>query len=287
MFLAVFSHSQLRNVMFNKLSEVISYYQRFILTGHIYQYRADNLLYFDRYDLKDIKRLHIRQYAKQRRLSVKYATINREIAFARAAINATTLDYEIPLNNPFKSIKFTEEDHIPNYLTIDQYNHLLSTALQTGNNNLHDFLVLLTMTGCRPKELLTLTWDNVYLDKKQFVVRNYFSKSKRTMYKYLNQTAYDVLKNKSETRIGTHVFTNPATGKAYTTFTKTFTRCKKRAGIDCTLYDLRHTYASWLVQSGVTIYTVKDLLGHEDIESTQRYAHLDYATLLNAVDKIG
>lgn len=273
--------------MFKKLSEVISYYQRFVLTNHLYQYRADNLLYFDRYDLKDIKRVHIRQYAKQRRLNVKYATINREISFARAAINSTSLDYEISLNNPFTAIKFTEEDHIPNYLTVDQYQKLLTSALQTGNNNLHDFIILLTMTGCRPKELLTLTWDNVHLDKRQFIVRNYFSKSKRTMYKYLNQTAYDVLKNKSDTRIGTHVFTNPATGKAYTTFTKTFTRCKKRAGIDCTLYDLRHTYASWLVQGGISIYTVKDLLGHEDIESTQRYAHLDYATLLNAVDKIG
>lgn len=273
--------------MFNKLSDVISYYQEYILTGDTYQYRANNLRYFDRYALKDIKRVHIRQYAKQRRLDVKYATINREISYARAAINSVNHDYEITLSNPFTSIKFTEEDHIPNYLTLDQYNRLLDAAQKSGNHNLHDFIRLLAMTGCRPKELLTLTWDNVHLDKKQFIVRNYFSKSKRTMYKYLNQTAFDVLKNKSDKKTGSHVFMNPKTGKPYTTFTKSFTRCKTKAGIKCTLYDLRHTYASWLVQGGVTIYTVKDLLGHEDIESTQRYAHLDYATLLNAVDKIG
>ena len=52
------------------------------------------------------------------------------------------------------------------------------------------------------------------------------------------------------------------------------------------MYDLRHTYASWLVQNGVGIYTVKDLLGHGDIESTMRYAHLDYSHLVNAVDLI-
>ena len=61
---------------------------------------------------------------------------------------------------------------------------------------------------------------------------------------------------------------------------------KKRAGVDCTMYDLRHTYASWLVQTGVGIYTVKDLLGHGDIDSTMRYAHLDYAHLVSAVDLI-
>lgn len=274
--------------MFNKLSDVISYYQRFVLTTHTYQYRSDNLAYFDRYALKDIKRVHIRQYAKQRRLQVKYATINREISFARAAINATSKDYEISLNNPFSSIKFVEQDHIPNYLTIDDYKKLLNAALLTENENLYHYIILLTMTGCRPKELLTLTWDNVHLEKRQFIVRNYFSKSKRTMYKYLNQTAFDVLKNKNNNQEpGGYVFTNPRTGKPYTTFSKSFNRCKKRAGINCTLYDLRHTYASWLVQDGVSIYTVKELLGHEDLESTQRYAHLDYSTLLKAVDRIG
>lgn len=52
------------------------------------------------------------------------------------------------------------------------------------------------------------------------------------------------------------------------------------------MYDLRHTYASWLVQKGVGIYTVKDLLGHGDIESTMRYAHLDYAQYVDAVSLI-
>ena len=58
------------------------------------------------------------------------------------------------------------------------------------------------MTGCRPQEVRTLEWDNVHFDKKQFIVRNCWSKSKKTLYKYLNQTALEVLERRSKNRIG-------------------------------------------------------------------------------------
>lgn len=270
--------------MFNKLSEVISYYQDYHLTKHKYQYRADNLRFFDAYDLKDLRKKDIKEYAQLRRVTVSNGTINREISFARAAINRVNEDYEIVLNNPFEKVRFVETDYIPNYLNRLEYERLLKAAVETGNHNLHDFIVLLTMTGCRPIELMTLKWSNVHLDKHQFIVRNYYSKSKRTMYKYLNSVAYDLLVNKS--RDGDYVFTSPITGDRYTTFTKTFARCKARAGVSCTMYDLRHTYASWLIQKGVGIYTIKDLLGHGDIDSTMRYAHLDYSQYVAAVSLI-
>ncbi|WP_333615129.1 tyrosine-type recombinase/integrase [Psychrobacter sp.] len=271
--------------MFNKLSQVIAYYQEYHLTKHKYQYRADSLGYFDTYNLSDLMKRHVKEYANIRRVDVSNATINRELSFARAAINCVNEDYELKINNPFEKIKFVEADYIPNYLNRSEYDRLLLAALDTDNHTLYDFIVLLTMTGCRPIEILTLQWSNVHIDKNQFIVRNAYSKSKRTMYKYLNNTARDILLKRREYG-GSHVFTNPATGKRYTTFTKTFARCKKRAGLNCTMYDLRHTYASWLVQKGVSIYTVKDLLGHGDIESTMRYAHLDYEQYVSAVDLI-
>lgn len=267
--------------MFNKLSEVIEYYQEYHLTENKYHYRAHNLRFFDAYNLKDMRKKDVKEYANFRRVTVSNATINREVSFARAAINRVNDDYDIKLNNPFEKVKFIETDYIANYLNRSQYERLLAAALDTGNNDLHDFIVLLTMTGCRPIELLTLSWSNVYLDKKQFIVRNHYSKSKRTMYKYLNDTAFNVLKNKAVT--GEYVFTNANTGDHIKSYSKGFQLCKKRAGINCTLYDLRHTYASWLIQKGVGIYTIKDLLGHGDIDSTMRYAHLDYAQYIDAV----
>lgn len=273
--------------MFNKLSQVIEYYQNYHLTKNKYQYRADNLLFFDVHDLSTLRKKHVKEYARFRRVTVSNSTINREISFARAAINRVIDDYEIALNNPFEKVRFTEDDYMANYLSRDQYNRLLSAALQTQNHDLHDFMILLTMTGCRPIELLTLEWSNVYLDKNQFVVRNFYSKSKRTMYKYLNNTSYASLLERQTQANGRYVFTNPRTGQRFKSFSKGFQLCKKRAGVKCTMYDLRHTYASWLIQNGVGIYTIKDLLGHGDIDSTMRYAHLDYSQYVDSLSLIG
>lgn len=64
--------------MFNLLSQVIEYYQEYHLTKNKYQYRADNLRFFDAYDLKDLRKKDVKQYAQLRRVHVSNATINRE-----------------------------------------------------------------------------------------------------------------------------------------------------------------------------------------------------------------
>lgn len=270
---------------FEKLSDCIAYYQQFHLSKHKYHNRASHLRYFDVYSLSDIKKVHIRQYQQKRLETVKNATINREISFAKASINAVNRDFELNMKNPFSDIKFTEDDTIPNFLGFSDVEKLLDSAKRVNDTHLYDYLALLVYTGARPIELLTLTWDNVYLDKRFYIVRNQWSKNKRTMYKYLNDTALEILANRKH--LGEYVFTNPKTGDRYYDFKNQFKTCKKLAGVNCRMYDLRHTYASWLVQKGVTIYTVKELLGHRDISSTERYAHLDYSTYCEALAKIG
>jgi integrase len=63
-------------------------------------------------------------------------------------------------------------------------------------------------------------------------------------------------------------------------------RAREVTGINCRWHDLRHTCASWLVQAGVPIYTVAELLGHSSTAVTQRYAHLAPQHLADAMEKL-
>ena len=52
------------------------------------------------------------------------------------------------------------------------------------------------------------------------------------------------------------------------------------------MHDLRHSFASFLVNAGQSLYTVSNLLGHTQIKTTQRYAHLSHDTLLDATNSV-
>jgi len=82
-----------------------------------------------------------------------------------------------------------------------------------------------------------------------------------------------------------HVFFDPATGKPYKEVKKSFATALRRAKIqDFHFHDLRHTFSSQLVMSGVDLVTVKELLGHADIKMTLRYAHLAPSHKVKAVE---
>jgi integrase len=78
---------------------------------------------------------------------------------------------------------------------------------------------------------------------------------------------------------------NRRTGKPLTTIHKVWERLREKAGLPhLRIHDLRHMYASFLVNSGRTLYEVQQILGHRDPVVTQRYAHLSSRALRDAAD---
>ena len=84
------------------------------------------------------------------------------------------------------------------------------------------------------------------------------------------------------------LFPNLDTGKPYTQIYYSWNTARKQAGLaDVRMHDLRHSFASFLVNSGRSLYEVQKLLGHANISTTERYAHLANETLTCAANAAG
>lgn len=265
---------------------ILDYYSRNGLyqSKHEYLDKFHHLMFFAGKEKINIDDIH--DYCSLRSLSgVKNSTINRELTIARGAINYYNKHNDDNIKNPFNGFNLFEADFIPRYLNIKECGLLLETCKQYSNPLFYVYIALLLNTGCRSGEMLTLQWDNVYLDDRYLIIRNSLSKNKKTVYKPLNNQSVKVLSELSQLDAG-YVFLNTRTQDRYKSFRKAWLWTKDRTGLDCRIHDLRHTFASLLVSSGVPLYHVSQLLGHSDTRITQRYAHLSPDNLLDVVQSL-
>ena len=115
------------------------------------------------------------------------------------------------------------------------------------------------------------------------------TKSGKIRHVPLSNGAMEVLEKLKLNLIGgpikeTPIFPNLRTVKPYVNFYYSWDNARKRAGLkDFRIHDLRHSFASSLVNAGRSLYEVQELLGHADIKTTSRYSHLSRERLIEAV----
>ena len=167
----------------------------------------------------------------------------------------------------------------------DELDRLL-TVLRTDSNRPVCLIALfLLSTGARLNEALTAQWQHVDREHRVWRIPASNSKSKKVRSAPLNDSAIEVLDQLDTEKSFEHLFINRKTGKPYTTIYKIWTRLRKDAGLPhLRIHDLRHQYASFLVNSGRTLYEVQQILGHSDPTVTQRYAHLSTKALQDAAN---
>ncbi len=138
------------------------------------------------------------------------------------------------------------------------------------NGHLRPIVQIALNTAMRLREILYLKWCNVDFNRNIIVVTKTKSKKNRNvpMNRLVTETLQGI-ERKSE-----YVFCDHKTGEPYHSVKTTFGKALKRAGlIGVRFHDLRHTAATMMVMNGVDLATVKEILGHSDIEMTMRYAH--------------
>ncbi len=112
------------------------------------------------------------------------------------------------------------------------------------------------------------------MDIEQQRLKKFVKKSDKPLSLPLNDTAFQIIVAREGSKHGPHVFYNPMTGDRFKDVKGALLAAVKRAGLGkVTWHMFRHTFASRLTRDGVDIVTVKELLGHANINCTMRYAH--------------
>lgn len=143
----------------------------------------------------------------------------------------------------------------------------------------------LLLTGARKRELLDAKWKDFDLEKRIWTVQ--FNKSGKPRYIPLSDGMLTLLSEIPRFEYCEWVFPNPATLKPYVHFFRSWDTARKRAGLpDLRIHDLRHTFASFLINSKRSLYEVQRILGHAESKTTQRYAHLSQDSLLEAAGTV-
>jgi len=193
-----------------------------------------------------------------------------------------------PMNsNPATRIKKYREVEKKRYLSDDEQERLgqtLCDMLDTGEITAHIFaaIYLLLLTGCRLREIQTLEWE--------FVTRTHLelpdSKTGRRRIP-LPSEARQILSALPRRDGNPYVIIGDHSTGHYNDMQKPWRKIRGSAGLDdVRLHDLRHTYASVAVINGIDPFMLKEILGHKNLSTTLRYAHLSDDAVQKAAGRI-
>ena len=240
--------------------------------------------------ISQIGRAEIDEYKHRREQKVSGPTINRELA-KLSHIFTVAIEWKHANTNPTKGVeKYREHDPVERLLTADEEARLLAAA----SPQTRAILVIALNTGMRRNEILSLKWKNI-TEATIELERDNTKGGRRRRLVPLNAQALAAVKGIPRT--SEYLF--PSTGKrGHIADIKTsFKGACRRARKDPTdpqdqgitglrLHDLRHTFASRLIDAGVDLVTTSRLLGHAHTTTTERYVHKPQDRMREAVEKL-
>jgi integrase len=229
--------------------------------------------------LSEISVISVEEYKNSRSSAVKKSTVNRELALLKHMFNlASAWDLFLGIN-PLRKVRFFRENSITlRTLSPEEEERFVSNS----SPYIADLARFALNTGMRIGEIFKLRWDQV--DLSEGIISVYASKTGRIRKVPTNEVTERILQYWQLGRRNEYVFYNLEAGKPLRDLKAGFqSACRKAAISGVTWHTLRHTFASRLVNRGVDIVTVKELLGHSTVTVTMRYAHTNMGNKRDAV----
>jgi len=265
-------------VVNNKLSEQRS--KTSILKVHLFPF-------FGKMDLREISRYEIDRYkADKQKKGVNHKTINNSLHVLSKCLK-TAEEWEVLDATPkIKHLKVAPPKF--DYLSQEECDLLLLNA----SGIIKDMILFAWHTGLRFGEIIALTWNDIDLERgtisvNKAIARGYLgtTKSNKTRQAYVTADVREMLDRRRKETANAIVF--PNTKGRYMIQQRCVEWlhdiCDKSGLRRIGWHTFRHTFASHLVEKGVSLRTVQDLLGHSDPQTTMRYAHLGPVILQEAI----
>ena len=192
-------------------------------------------------------------------------------------------------SNPRKHIRKYPEEKRERFLSVAELRRIgeVLREMESEGVELSSAILaarLLILTGCRLGEIMTLKWE--YIDFNERVLRLPDSKTGKKLV-HIGAPAVEYLQDAQRIDGNPWVITGTLTGKPLSDLQPFWQRVRARAGVkDVRIHDLRHTFASTAVASGQGLPMIGKLLGHTQVQTTARYAHLAADPVKNAADSV-
>ena len=255
---------------------ILSYYDDLVEYQEFLQNNFINILDIDDKVVKDyLKYLYSRNITK--------TSISRKLSSIRGLYNYLTNE-DIITNNYFSKISNPKrEKHLPKFLKNEEIDKILSVCENNTPLEERDTLVLelLYATGLRVSELVNIKISDINKSDKSIKVLGKGSKERIVLYnnhtkvaldKYLSD-GYHSLNKKNN---GYLILNNRGDRISDRYIRDIINKYVKKAGLDIKIspHTLRHTFATDMLEEGSDLMTVKELLGHESLNTTSIYTHI-------------
>ena len=212
------------------------------------------------------------------------STCNRALFLLKYAFNCARR-WGFIAESPARDVQaLPEREFRERYLSEEEARRLMDALAAEKDQQAARVVKLLLFTGARKSEILAARWENV--DVGRCILTVPLSKSGKARHIPLSDAALKVLAQIP--RNSEWLFPSPKTVGHLTSIFKAWDRVRTKAMLkDVRLHDLRHSFASFLVNDGCSLYEVQKILGHHDPRVTTRYAHLAQDSLLRAANVVG
>ncbi len=270
-----------------------------------YRISMDNLnAAFGHLHLNEVTPALAEKFKATRLKEVMPATVNRDLATLKHLYNLilkgrllpdATIDPLLParislLRENNKRLRYLSEREFDELLLACDRLHVKRRPITDIHAvEMKPLIIAAVHTGMRRGELLNLKWCDIDLDGRVITIHE--AKCGSARHVPINGDLHETLKAMGHRIDSSYVFAHREhvryTGRRFKDIKLSWEAVVKEAGIvNFHFHDLRHTCASWLVQRGVPLKTVQEILGHKSFQTTLRYAHLAPELRIDAVEKL-